>query len=68
MPADLLQHAVVTIVALCAVWIIVRRVTGLFRREGTHTRCASCASATVTPQPLPLHRRRPSAAASDQRR
>jgi hypothetical protein len=41
---ELLQHAVVTAVALGAAWVLVRRVFGVFAPEAKAPGCASCAA------------------------
>ena len=45
MTFELLQHVVVTIVALGAATVIVRRVTGIVRTPGGQSKCSSCPSA-----------------------
>lgn len=44
--ADLLQHAVVTLVAVVAAWVVLQRVFGVFgpARAASGPGCASCAS------------------------
>jgi len=57
MTFELLQHVVVTIVALAAAAVIVRRVTGLVRTPGGESKCSSCPSAGAhghPPQDTPL--------------
>jgi hypothetical protein len=41
---DLLQHGVVTAVALAAAWVLVRRVFGVFAPASKGPGCASCAA------------------------
>ena len=49
---ELLQHILVTIVAIGAVTVIVRRVAGVVRTPGCEPKCSSCPSAAQTkPQP-----------------
>ena len=53
----LLQHIVVTLVALGAATVIVRRVTGIVSTPGVEPKCASCPSAAAhrrSPQHIPL--------------
>jgi hypothetical protein len=51
MPFELLQHAVVTIVAIGAAILIARRVAGVVRTPGTQPKCSSCPSAKAHSQP-----------------
>lgn len=62
MTLDLLQHIVVTIVAIGAAAVIVRRVTGLVRKDAP-PKCDACPSAAshkppATTAPLTLIRKR----------
>jgi hypothetical protein len=41
---DLLQHGVVTAVALAAAWVLVQRVFGVFAPAAKGPGCASCAA------------------------
>lgn len=47
MDFELLQHIVVTIVAIGAAAVIVRRVAGVVRAPGGQSKCSSCPSAGV---------------------
>ena len=54
---ELLQHIVVTIVAIAATTVIVRRVAGVVRTPGAEPKCSSCPSAAAhrhPPQRFPL--------------
>ena len=51
MSFELLQHIVVTIVALGAGAVIVRRVTGVVRTPAATPKCSSCPSARAHSQP-----------------
>ena len=48
---ELLQDILVTIVAIGATTVIVRRVAGVVRTPGCAPKCSSCPSAARTPQP-----------------
>ena len=57
MTLDLLQHVAVTIVALGAAAVIVRRVAGVVRAPAGPSKCSSCPSAAAhghPPQEIPL--------------
>jgi hypothetical protein len=57
MDFELIQHIVVTIVALGAATVIVRRVTGVVRTPAGQPKCSSCPSAGSSarrPQVSPL--------------
>ena len=48
---ELLQHIVVTIAAITAMAVIVRRVAGVVRTPGAEPKCGSCPSAAAHRQP-----------------
>lgn len=47
MPFELIQHIVVTLVAIGAATVIVRRVAGVVRTSGPQAKCSSCPSAAA---------------------
>ena len=51
MDFELLQHIVVTIVAIGAAAVIVRRVAGVVRTPGGQSKCSSCPSAGAQGHP-----------------
>jgi hypothetical protein len=51
MSFELLQHIAVTIVAIGAAAVIVRRVTGVVRTPGAQPKCDSCPSAAAHRSP-----------------
>ena len=53
MVIELIQHVVVTIVAIGAAAVIFRRVTGVVRLPGGESKCSSCPSAAAHGHPHP---------------
>ena len=51
MAVELIQHVVVTIVAIGAAAVIFRRVTGVVRLPGGESKCSSCPSAAAHGHP-----------------
>jgi hypothetical protein len=51
MAFELIQHIIVTIVAIGAVTVIVRRVAGVVRTPAGQSKCSSCPSAAAHGQP-----------------